>query len=270
MLSYDETGQRVPEGYGHECPVIIVTLRRSADRRTAIGTQFNSLGLAYTFYEGVDGRELTKDVLEAVAPRGGIDYCGLLTPAEIGCSLSHLGVIEKIAKGDAPYTAVFEDDVLISADVHAFLQPELLRSLPPFDVLRLSGAEKAPRFTLKVAELQNHRIIAVPKCRLSMCALVYSREGATKILEKINNVTAPIDNMIFHDRRPFALRVLEIEPPVAYQDTSVASEIGQRLGPADIRSIVHREFRRARNWLRLWMSFSYQYGAAGLLRLRRP
>jgi GR25 family glycosyltransferase involved in LPS biosynthesis len=61
------------------------------------------------------------DARDMRAPKGGIDYCGLLTPAEIGCAISHLLVIGEIASGKDDYGIVLEDDIFLLPEARKFL-----------------------------------------------------------------------------------------------------------------------------------------------------
>ena len=51
--------------------------------------------------------------------------------------MSHVAAVKEIAAGPDEFVCVIEDDVIPAQDFRRFLEPDLLRSLPPFDVLRL-------------------------------------------------------------------------------------------------------------------------------------
>ena len=230
--------------------------------------QLDGLGLPFRFFDAVDGSKMTAMELMDAAPKGGINYCGQLTPGEIGCALSHLAVIRKIAEGEHEYAAVIEDDVFVLPEARKFLDEQYLRSLPPFDILQLVGNHTKKRFTLNVGNIGSYQVCALPKCHYIMFALIYSRETARRIAESIKDVTAPIDNMIFNDHRPIGLRVIEVRPAVVRHNDDLASAIGPRLCVEDFFTKLGREMRRFRNWAHRWRSFALAWGLSSILRLR--
>ena len=67
--------------------------------------------------EGVDAKKMSdEDIKKEVTSF----YSGFGPKSTIGCALAHIKTWEKIAKGDEPYSIVFEDDVV--------LEPNFLKS----------------------------------------------------------------------------------------------------------------------------------------------
>jgi GR25 family glycosyltransferase involved in LPS biosynthesis len=249
-------------------PLIVIALESSRDRRAFMRRQLDSLRIPFRFFDAVDGSKMTAMELMDAAPKGGINYCGLLIPGEIGCALSHLAVIREIAEGEHEYAAVIEDDVFVLPEARKFLDEQYLRSLPPFDILQLDGKHAKKRLTLNVGNIDGYQVCALPKCHYIMFALIYTRETARRIAASITDVTAPIDNMIFKDHRPFGLRVVELRPSVVRHNDNLASAIGSRLRAEDFFTKLGREMRRFCNWAHRWRSFARAWGLSGILRLR--
>lgn len=249
-------------------PVYVISLARSEERRMLMRNQLTKLGVIFSFFDGVDGHKMTKEALSAAAPGGGTNYCGLMTPGEIGAALSHLAVIRTIAEGDQSFAAVVEDDVFIAPEVRNFLDKKFLSMLPSFHILQMASASKKPRLTLKVGDFNGYQLYASPSRRFSMAGLIYTREAARMISRSIKAITAPIDNMIFHDHAPLGLRVMEIRPSVIQNREEIISVIGARPRPMGLSSKANREFRRFRNQAKLWCSFMYMWGLGGIVRLR--
>jgi glycosyl transferase family 25 len=250
--------------------IYVISLESSLDRRKVIRDRFDALEIPFRFFDAVDGRKMTGDALMKVAPKGGVDYGGMLTPAEIGCALSHLLAIGEIARGQDEYAAVLEDDVIALPEVRKFLDEKFLSSLPAFDILQLMGfdSKHKARLTLNVGNIDGYRIRALPRCHYSMCGLIYTRRAARSIDTNITKITAPIDNMIFSDCRVMGLRIVEVRPTVVRADTDFSSTIGSRRGPVSFPGKADREFRRFRNWTRRWRSFIRVWGLSSILRLR--
>jgi GR25 family glycosyltransferase involved in LPS biosynthesis len=230
----------------------------------------DAIGVPFEFFDAIDGHEMTRDALLEVAPRGGGDYCGMLTAREIGCALSHLLAITKIAEGKDKYGIILEDDVFVLPEGHKFSDQDFLDSLPSFDILQLAGADskQKSRWTLNLGKIGGYQFCALPRCHYSMGGLIYTREAARLISSEISKITAPIDNMIFFDQRVMGLRIIEVRPLLLRSNASVPSDIGPRRGPARVLSKVDREFRRFRNLTRRWRSFIRVWGLSSILRLR--
>ena len=102
-----------------------LNLDRSADRRAAMQAQLDTLGMGWVRRRpAVDG--------SAIASPAG----SAITPAELGCFLSHLEAIE--AGPPDAFGFVFEDDVELSPDLPAFVGDPQLATLGAHDLLFLS------------------------------------------------------------------------------------------------------------------------------------
>lgn len=252
-------------------PLHIISLERSKDRRAFMRQQLGGLGVSFRFFNAVDGSSMNTETLVRAAPKGGIDYRGLLKPEEVGCALSHLAVIREIAGGQHEYAAIIEDDVVLSPDALKFFDEKLLRSLPSFGILQLgSDHARKPHLSVNLGQVGDHQIYASPSGQFIMCALVYSRDGARSITASITEITAPIDNMIFRDRRPFGLRVIEVRPSLVGTAAGSVSIIGTRSGPKHLSDKMIREWYRLHTQTRLWVSFVRAWGYRAVLRLRGP
>jgi len=73
-------------------PVVVISLARSADRRTAVRRNLDSLGIAHTFFDAVDGRAMSADAIAAIAPRPYVGQSSRPLSAgrrHAGCARSH-------------------------------------------------------------------------------------------------------------------------------------------------------------------------------------
>jgi glycosyl transferase, family 25 len=251
-------------------PIYVINLVSDAERRARMAAQLDSLGLPFEFLDGVDGRRLTEKARNQAAPPRLRRYWSHLTAGEIGCALSHLAAIHKVATGPHLYGAVFEDDVAARPEFSQFLA-DLERNAPPFDVMWLSQSPpKKHRAILPVGELGGRRIRARVYLDYTAAAAIYSREGARRIAETITVVRAPIDHMLWCDHTVMGLRVVEVHPCIVEQDMDGPSTIYDRqvnaIGP---RAKVRKEIIRYKNLVRRWRSFVAAWGPGALLKLRR-
>jgi GR25 family glycosyltransferase involved in LPS biosynthesis len=105
-------------------PLKVISLARTPERRAEF--QRRNPGLAYEFFEAVDGSAMTQAELAATglfSPE--INY----TPGAHGVALSHHRLWEEAATGNLALT-VAEDDAVFRPDFTA-MQTELLAALPP-------------------------------------------------------------------------------------------------------------------------------------------
>lgn len=129
----------MPAGTGtRDCiPCYVINLDAARERRAAMAGRLAELGVPFTLFRAIDGRQLTPEqralhVDEARAGREGYP----LSPGEIGCALSHLSIYRKMANEGIPYAVVLEDDVCLAPDFARLLdraEPEGLASLFPHE-----------------------------------------------------------------------------------------------------------------------------------------
>jgi glycosyl transferase family 25 len=208
-------------------PVVVISLRRSAERREAMSAHLGSLGIPFSYFDGIDGSKMTDADIAALRPPQRLGrYPLALTPGEIGCAASFQALLRRIASGPDEHVCVAEDDALFSTAAPDFLDTEFLCGLPEFDVLRMvnDGLDAAwPRRF--IARHGDRRIYAPLKLAYLLTGQVFSRAGAARIAAGMVPLVAPIDNLIYHDVGIFGLRILEVRPAVV-TPRSGASIIG--------------------------------------------
>lgn len=95
----------------------VISLKSATARRKRLQEHFDKIGLAFEWYDAVNGRELAEKDIEA--------YCDMdavrknpnwLSRSAIGCAMSHYGIYQEIIKRNLPYALIFEDDVILKKD----------------------------------------------------------------------------------------------------------------------------------------------------------
>ena len=144
-------------------PVVVLNLKSSAARRQQIGACLANLGIDHRFFDAIDGRLLSADERERLAPASSLVFDRPLTSGEIGCAASHFAVIQQLAGENHDFVCVMEDDVVpLSADIRHFLQAQALAALPEFDVLRMVSDPARWRMPAwQVARAHNRGIYAM-------------------------------------------------------------------------------------------------------------
>jgi glycosyl transferase, family 25 len=96
----------------------VINLKSSPDRREFMKNQVAALGLDFEFIEAVDGRRLSESEMREKCDMDQVKaWPDLLTPAMIGCSLSHHRVYQEIVSRKIPFALVLEDDTLLSKNI---------------------------------------------------------------------------------------------------------------------------------------------------------
>lgn len=103
-------------------PAYVISLAASARREVCAG-RLASAGLAFSFFDAVDGRALPEASVSDVVDldRNRRRFKRGLSRAEIGCYLSHRQIWSQIAAGSAPAALVLEDDAILAPALPAFL-----------------------------------------------------------------------------------------------------------------------------------------------------
>jgi hypothetical protein len=126
-----------------DAPSYLINLNRRPDRLAAAlpairGAGYRNL-IRFAAVDGQDSAALARawaalgNPLFSAAPR----HQDFRLPGHQGCFLSHLLLWEWIARGDAPFATIFEDDVVFHA-AWRWLAPQYLRRTPPdWDIVHL-------------------------------------------------------------------------------------------------------------------------------------
>ena len=101
----------------------VINLKKSKDRRDYIKNHFGKYDIDFEFFDAVDGRILPQDYIDGVydqeiAKKTWKD----MNRGEIGCSLSHMGIYEKMINENITEAIIFEDDVILNDDFNEFLK----------------------------------------------------------------------------------------------------------------------------------------------------
>jgi len=97
-------------------PVLVISLARATDRRTAICSHLERLEIEYELVDAVDGSALTDvDIAKYVAPGQ------KLHRGAVGCYMSHVRAYEAIVSRNIPVALVLEDDARVDRRVKGLI-----------------------------------------------------------------------------------------------------------------------------------------------------
>ena len=91
--------------------VFVISLKSDEARRKKLKERFKNYG-EFKLVEATDGRAMSAKEYYGYALPGLEAYGRLLSPSEVGCSLSHVRAYEEFLKSDAKFALILEDDVI--------------------------------------------------------------------------------------------------------------------------------------------------------------
>jgi glycosyl transferase family 25 len=193
-------------------PIYVISLKRSAQRRAASKRALDALGLAFAFFDAVDGASLDDaEVAKAYdANLNARQYKRPLSRPEICCYLSHHTLWRRIVDENLEGAVILEDDFEA--------EPSLSKVVEEISSAPLSGAlvklfSRKPVMGVTVASLKGESRLIAPN-RVPGLTLGYAldRTAAEMLLANALPFSRPLDMDIKHWWE-FGLPVLVVDPP---------------------------------------------------------
>jgi glycosyl transferase family 25 len=217
-----------PPNNNHHCgkmpPVFVINLERNAERRNKITTLLGEIGIDFELIPATDGRVL------AECDRAFYDEAHVtnnisrsLSPAEVGCYISHQKLWQRIVDEDISRVVILEDDVLIQADLKDLLA-KIEQMTFKWDLIRLAGLFATPCYPLFA--LGGGRTLSVPlRGAIGSQAYCLSRAGAQKLLAYSTTIRGTVDDHVIDNCWKTGLAILAVQPYPVAEDKSHISEI---------------------------------------------
>ena len=233
--------------------VYIINLDRNTNRLEKCSKQLDLIGIEYERFSAVDGRkikpeEFSKCYNDKTARR----LLGKsMTPGEIGCALSHIGIYKKIVAENIPFALILEDDAYAMPPLKKILEVYETTMSPDLAVVTLFGEGvpvrgKVPRIYLPFSVYSLGRVYGGYR----MHAYVVSLAAARKILDFALPIVTPID---FWGRLSSygVVDLYTLEPLGIGLDCSDESTITQWNMPQQKRNFFAKWYRRF--WRLYWL-----------------
>jgi len=176
-------------------PIFCINRAIDVGRKTFMANQFKAQKISAIFIDAIDGNSLS----ESEAVIAGYDKVArerLYVPLhmnEIGCLLSHRKALELFIDTEEAFGVILEDDAVVSNNFIQTIQ-KIVTSVTPWDLIKLetrNGEFVGKR--IGVVE-PNLTIFATLKASRRTTGLLYSRDGAIRILNTLSKFVYPIDN----------------------------------------------------------------------------
>lgn len=236
-------------------PIYLVSLKQDALRREKIKKQFSKTYEEFQIIDAIDGREISaKEYFKSI--QGYFNkYKRIMSPAELGCTLSHIKALESFLYSDNKYALILEDDV-IGTDESIYKICSLVDSLTDNSLLLCGGQlnfpEKRYRYSKKIT---NEEICVVHnfsyKFMYGTCCYLVTRKSAKKILEHHSNTHITLADkwdVFFKDSKIKIYYIDILKHPVDLTDSHIESDraINKKslLEKIFVRDILLKIFRR--------------------------
>lgn len=209
-------------------PIFVINLATSPDRRRACAEQLARVGLTPTFVDAVDGRAMEPaEISRIVDEPGRLKRAPKpLSPAEVGCYLSHWRVLERIVAEDIPQALVMEDDLLVDEALPQVLQALASKPLPPYEMIKLGISEPLTKafepilpLTATASLVRHHNVVN------SNLAYVITNAGARRFLGYGMPIRYPVDVAMNRSWR-HGLDILGVRPWPVLPNPAFSSTIG--------------------------------------------
>ena len=89
--------------------IIVISDKENAERRENVCNEFGKYNLEFSFFDAIMANKMSKEELTTKALKD-----TFLTPSEIGCALSHIGVYKKFLESNQKSIMICEDDIFIT------------------------------------------------------------------------------------------------------------------------------------------------------------
>jgi glycosyl transferase, family 25 len=223
----------------------VINLDRAPQRLARIGPRLDQLGLAWTRFSAVEGRLLSEAEQAATLDQPSFEQLHGMTPSlgELGCYLSHVGLMQVFLQTPHEFALILEDDVWPTAALPEVLE-HLMAAAPRWDMVKLSAIHSGtPVAVLPVGH--GHQLgVMFSRCTGSS-AYVVNRAAAQRYVQQLLPMQLPYDHA--YDRGwVYGLKVRRVFPEVCAHDDQVESTIGNP-GPS-------RKF----HWSRRWTTYGHR------------
>jgi len=201
-------------------PAYVISLPEAQHRRERITAQLEELGFPYSVFDGVDGRKMDVRTHPEYDTTRRHRYFGRdLLGGELGCFLSHKGVLQKIISDNIPCALVLEDDAIVQDALPAVIE-QLSGAKPAPDLVRFIDKDKVYSAPQKhIANLTpEHHLVRIQSTPGGAYAYFISRQGAEKLLAHMDKTYLPVDTLMGYSWRTGVDNLVSIPSPVAHGD----------------------------------------------------
>jgi glycosyl transferase family 25 len=184
---------------------------------------FAALGIDFERFDAVQAASVHLHPVYALLPPPRFQPW---TTAQLATVLSHHNLWTRIAEGDEPFGAIFEDDIHVSP-----LVKEFLSSIYPsqIDILRFETyARFSTTYRTKPIEQRHgvglHQLF---KMHSGTAGYIVSKKAAAILVSRPQFLSGPVDNLLFEPQQPLSrgLHTYQCVPGLVVQDDAQPPEL---------------------------------------------
>lgn len=202
-----------------------INLKSAITRKRQISERARNASIDIVFIEAVEGSTLNITAISSYNRLKRSRYMYDMEPNEIACTLSHRLALETFLTDPYPFCVVLEDDAVFQNRINSDIAT-LLRMVKGFDLLKLESRDSKG---YELGSVDGTRIMFPLKAGNGATGILYSKSGARKLLESLEDFYFPFDSHIGHLCGPDFL-CAACWPPLIREDKQSQSNIGGRKG----------------------------------------
>jgi glycosyl transferase family 25 len=187
--------------------IIVISLRRSLDRRAKVEQELTKVSFPWTFLDAVDGSALQSAPQEYKPSKVRRLQGYELTPNEIGCYLSHKAAWKRCVEQNIP-TLIFEDDFVLLPEFEHVVKT-LLSHLQDWNFVRLQGLYEVSY--REISSIEDVHLVKNIGDAVGATAYLLKPEVAQTLIAKSADIYEPADHFLEHYQK-HGLEFLAIRP----------------------------------------------------------
>jgi glycosyl transferase family 25 len=220
---------------------IVISLKKSIDRREFIIKQCNQIGIEYEILEGIDGRTLPENICtkfiqarkNAYAPKGLPPSTWEVAPGVVGCALSHINAYKKIVESNTEAALILEDDAILTDSIKLLMDnKKVIKYLrdKKVELIQLAAVKSDYIYLPEIKLLS--RIKLAPGLTIGKAAkiipgascYIISKSGAQKLLDNILPLRYASDQILANCEY-FGIAYYAAKQPLSLQNRELKSTI---------------------------------------------
>ena len=169
-----------------------INLKSATRRRLHILNQAKRAAIDIIFVDAIEGKHIEIENAKGYDRKNRLRYLKDLEPNEIACTLSHRLALETFLADPYPHCVIMEDDAIFDQNLHSDILAILSR-INGFDLFKLESRDSRG---VVLGTLDRLQIMLPLKASNGATAILYTKNGARKLLESLDRFSHAIDTHI--------------------------------------------------------------------------
>lgn len=200
-----------------------INLESAVARRQRIEELARKASIQVQFIRAIEGETITPAKTACYDRKRRLRYMRDMEPNEIACTLSHKLALQAFLDDPFPFAVIMEDDATFGETVAHDIS-RLIQQIRGFDLLKLESRDSRG---LTLGEIEGRRIFLPLKASNGTTAILYTKQGAQRLIAGLERFHHPIDT---HIGFAWGMGILSAAcwPPLITEDTRQSSTIRGR------------------------------------------